>query len=199
MQVSDKNNQSKCSFFIWCSLKTLKMFIKYLFNKFWWAWNVASKFVSTFLPTCFLSSSCLVQLFDFLTLDILSTIRHSKNILTYLSHNVSVKICNIQTAPLTSVIFNLSDFSDNWIIALENLFSPCTGNSEGVDPDGIRAMGVGQQEQFYGCSDVKIVQRCQAWDANCRNQHGKVQPSDQVWAVCSFFILHNTLYNIARL
>ncbi|XP_012945886.1 uncharacterized protein LOC106013787 [Aplysia californica] len=32
-----------------------------------------------------------------------------------------------------------------------------TGNSWGTDPDGKQCIGCGPQEEFYGCSDVKIV------------------------------------------
>ena len=64
-----------------------------------------------------------------------------------------------------------------------------------MDPDGTAGLGRGAQEQFYGCSDVKIVPTCQAWDTSCRNQLGQVPP-DQVWFIYSLILFLNSLHNI---
>ena len=64
-----------------------------------------------------------------------------------------------------------------------------------MDPDGTVGLGRGAQEQFYGCSDVKIVPMCQAWDTSCRNQLGQVSP-DQVWFIYSLILFLNSLHNI---
>ena len=63
--------------------------------------------------------------------------------------------------------FSSNGFDTVWCIA---------GNSWG-SADGQQGIGIGQQEQFYGCSDVKIVPSCQSWDPNCRNQLGQVPPT----------------------